>query len=371
MIVTLSDYIMEQTVSPASCEDIAMEQGLAEMQVYTALANAYAKQIMMLEYAAEYTMEADDETATTTATEEKKTSKFKEFWRTIWEGIKKAIFWLRDRFVDFGKWIKGKFNKKSIEKAEQIAENGSDEEVAAIVDSIYDAGELKTSDETASATVAVQPAKKLSAFELLTAYEVDDIANIINDIASLAEKLRTNTKSIFTANRNNSKGFIKGALSSNINALGEELSKLEVRKSNAGWVSVSTKDKRGMLKKMTQFVKWMTSEGFNKLDEIDKKLNDIVKDEDTNMDFSNTPSENVTEITKTLSNLQKTIFNVSHGLGELSLQTRQLATVIQKEVAQYESGVYKERHGGKSKAVADYEEKQSHSNESNYGHKED
>lgn len=364
MIVTLSDYILEQEVSAASCDDITMEQGLAEMQVYAALANAYAKQFLMLEYASEYTMEADDETATQTDTANgsgQSESKWKKFWRTIWEGIKHAIEWLGQKFRDFGAWIKSKFSKKAIEKAEEIAESGSDEEVAAIVDEIvsdYNAAEgAQNTGETISGG-EVSLGVKLSALDILTAYEVDEISGIIEDIGSLANELASSLKSIYTSNKNKSYNYAKGLLSSNIEKLGGKLDALQARKANAGWVQLAKtgNGKRELLSKMTRFVKWMTDAGYSKLDTVDKQLNEIVKDEGSNMDFSN--SVNPTEMTKVYQNLQKTIFNVTHGLGELSVQTRKLATTIQKEVAAYNSNAYKERHDGKSKAVVDYEEKQ-------------
>ena len=48
----LSNYIMEQDINDVSVMDIYSEQALAEFNVASALADAYIKQTMMLEYAA-------------------------------------------------------------------------------------------------------------------------------------------------------------------------------------------------------------------------------------------------------------------------------------------------------------------------------
>lgn len=81
MVVTLSDYILEQEVSTASCDEIVFEQLQAEIDVNTAIVSAYAKQLAMLEFASGYTMEAD----TSTSTEQKK-----GFFSKLWGGIKKV-----------------------------------------------------------------------------------------------------------------------------------------------------------------------------------------------------------------------------------------------------------------------------------------
>ena len=46
MIVKLSDFILEQTVSNADVIDISMEQAKAEIDVYSALLDVYCKNII-------------------------------------------------------------------------------------------------------------------------------------------------------------------------------------------------------------------------------------------------------------------------------------------------------------------------------------
>lgn len=358
MIVTLSDYIMEQTVSPASCEDITMEQGLAEMEVYTALANAYAKQILMLEYAAEYTMEADGETATTTeATEEKKNSKFKEFWRTIWEGIKKAIFWLGRKFKEFGGWIKSKFSKKAIDKAQEVADNGTDEEVEALVESItsdYNAAEGATqSSETVPGEVMVNAPAKISALDLAIAYDTSELGGIIKDITSIAEELLTRLTTLTNADTNMSGDkrdsfketigrTLKNRVRPAIEKLADAIDKLQMRQLNANASVLYKKgtDKRGLLNKMCKFARYMTEEGYKELDAADRVLDQIARMETSGLQLGN--NAEFPEITKELRDLQKTIFNLTKALSGISESTRKLANAIQKEVNDFKGNRVKE-----------------------------
>ena len=75
--IKLSDYIMEQEVSTASCEDIVLEQLQAEINVNVALAEAYAKQILMMEYAEGYSSDLYSEADTSTDTKSSAGSKIK------------------------------------------------------------------------------------------------------------------------------------------------------------------------------------------------------------------------------------------------------------------------------------------------------
>jgi hypothetical protein len=50
MEITMSNFLMENDISDACCDDIAMEQYNAEMEVLTALSEAYFKQLQMVEY---------------------------------------------------------------------------------------------------------------------------------------------------------------------------------------------------------------------------------------------------------------------------------------------------------------------------------
>ena len=102
--IRLSDYILEQQVSPASCFDVVIEEYAGAIDVAAAIINAEVKQLMMLEYASEYTMEADDSTSTET--------KKKNIFQKIGGGIKhlweKFIGWLKH----VAEWAKGLFKRK-------------------------------------------------------------------------------------------------------------------------------------------------------------------------------------------------------------------------------------------------------------------
>ena len=45
MVITMSDYLLEQEISTASCDDIVLEQAAAEIEVSSALIDAYCKQM--------------------------------------------------------------------------------------------------------------------------------------------------------------------------------------------------------------------------------------------------------------------------------------------------------------------------------------
>lgn len=150
MIVKLSDYIMEQEVSTASCDDIVCEQLQAEINVLTALTNACVKECMMFEYATVY-QEEDEETT-------KKPSKIREFFGNIWEKICKIASaiatWFSTKFAN----IKAKFNekrmKKAREKALQLEREGSPEEKAQLAAQIVtETGFVSTKYLTAGAKV--------------------------------------------------------------------------------------------------------------------------------------------------------------------------------------------------------------------------
>jgi hypothetical protein len=47
MTIKLSDYILEQTISDASVDDIMIEQAVAEVEVASAMLEAYFKQVAM------------------------------------------------------------------------------------------------------------------------------------------------------------------------------------------------------------------------------------------------------------------------------------------------------------------------------------
>ena len=124
MVVTLSDYILEQEVSTASCDDIVLEQLQAQIDVNLALANAYLKEYMMLEYASVYT-EADENNG---QTEEKKSGKFKEWLKKVWEAIKGFFVKIGTKIKQFVRWIKTKIGGDAPTRLRKLAEKGSEED---------------------------------------------------------------------------------------------------------------------------------------------------------------------------------------------------------------------------------------------------
>lgn len=177
MVVTLSDYILEQEVSTASCDDIVCEQLQAEVDVCIALANAYAKEVMMLEYATVYQEEAEET--------EKKPSKIREFFGGIWEKICKIASAIANWFSTKFAAIKAKFDKRRMEKAREkalkIEREGSPEEKALLASQIMkETGFVSTKFLTTGAKVFKEAVDKYLEFAsgLRTLFEkwVDDIA---------------------------------------------------------------------------------------------------------------------------------------------------------------------------------------------------
>jgi len=81
--IKLSDFIMEQEVSTASCEDIVLEQLQAEIDVASSLVGAYAKQIVMMEYAPEYVQEGQTKDELKTIWHDKDTNFFKKLLQSF------------------------------------------------------------------------------------------------------------------------------------------------------------------------------------------------------------------------------------------------------------------------------------------------
>lgn len=101
----ISDWILEQDISTASCDDIGLAQCFAEMEVLSALMECYAKQELIQEYCSgdirefDIYMESGDETGAEPEEEssessddsgEKKSNKFKGFMSTIGNKTKSA-----------------------------------------------------------------------------------------------------------------------------------------------------------------------------------------------------------------------------------------------------------------------------------------
>lgn len=365
MIVTLSDYIMEQDVSTASCDDIYFEQLAAEINVHAALANAYAKQVIMLEY----TMEADGASDTKT---EKKSNKFVQFFKNIWEGLKNIFKFIKDKIVAFFRAIKQKFSKKALDEAEKIADNGTEEEVAAVVNAIttdytgvdpskgttsWEPAFSVTVDASALGTPKVEEPKKPSALELLISYDVSGIYQLLEDIDNVARSLEDKFVELgeAVADSRDNPGFnlhkITNGLEVDIQKLAEAVDKLQMRQMATGQVEVG-KDKRSVLKRMIKFVKeWESNnmekavENFSKdLDELIKAMNTVGEDkllgvsvygnEDRNIDPQSQADQRQV-ISKTQS-LLKTMTNLANALNQILLSTGKLAGAIQKEVHEYQ-----------------------------------
>jgi hypothetical protein len=86
-------------VSTASCDDIALDQALAEIDVASRMFDAYYKQLLMTEYASDYAMEAD-----TSDTSTKAKTDGKKWYQKAWEAIKNF-------FIGIGRWFARQFGK--------------------------------------------------------------------------------------------------------------------------------------------------------------------------------------------------------------------------------------------------------------------
>lgn len=242
--IKLSDYIMEQNVSMAECSDIVLEQLQAEIDVNLAIADAYAKQILMMEYASDYVQEADDSTTNTT---EKKDGKFKTFWKTIWKAIKGFFSAIGQKISAFWEWIKMKLGKGSSAKLREIAEKASEEEAEKYLEGI-----TKDFDVIVGKGGRLQP----------HLYDSDAVRNLI-DVATtwVAEAAEVLKNIDFTVEHTSvaSKTQIKDLKSR----------KWDLTKSGKESSSKAT------LAKMADFVKWMETEGETKLKDLRVKLQEL------------------------------------------------------------------------------------------------
>lgn len=120
----LSNYIMEQDINDVSVMDIYSEQTLAEFNVASALADAYIKQTMMLEYAANIEDVSEDFIQEATDGTKKK---FPNVFKIVGKVIVSAVMFVVRKIREFFTKIKLKFTKNRLEKAVKEGEKTGDE----------------------------------------------------------------------------------------------------------------------------------------------------------------------------------------------------------------------------------------------------
>lgn len=120
----LSNYIMEQDINDVSVMDIYSEQALAEFNVASALADAYIKQTMMLEYAANIEDVSEDFIQEATDGTKKK---FPNVFKIVGKAIVSAVMFVIRKIQEFFTKIKLKFTKNRLEKAVKKGEKTGDE----------------------------------------------------------------------------------------------------------------------------------------------------------------------------------------------------------------------------------------------------
>ncbi len=114
MIITMSDYLLEQEISTANCGNIVMEQLQAEIDVAGAILEAYTKQLVMLEYTTDekFYQEAD--------------ANKPGFFKRIGEGLKKLWegFWemLKRWFGNIKRFFTGTTLNQTMSKMEKMSE---------------------------------------------------------------------------------------------------------------------------------------------------------------------------------------------------------------------------------------------------------
>ena len=107
--MTVSEYILEQSISTATCADIELERSIAKMNVLAEMCRCYEKHEMFTEYASDSSvvtecgifLEADGATANN---EEKKKKTFKEYvksgWTVLCNLLERFHEWLKKLFDD-------------------------------------------------------------------------------------------------------------------------------------------------------------------------------------------------------------------------------------------------------------------------------
>lgn len=199
MIITMSDYLLEQEISTASCDDIVLEQAIAEFEVSCAIIEAYTKQFMMLEYGNEFYQEkADDDD------DDEKPG----FFKKIKEGFKHLV----DSIWTFLKNVWGRFmaflnsgKNKVLNKKLQKMLNDDSEKLANFSVSL---------PEAAVRNIAIEKVSEYTNkfIELVNDRELDpskyasltsDLNTILNDWKDLADYVKANPEHTVSGNPEN------------------------------------------------------------------------------------------------------------------------------------------------------------------------
>lgn len=345
MVVTLSDYILEQEVSTASCDDIVLEQLQAQIDVNLALANAYLKEYMMLEYASVYT-EADENNG---QTEEKKSGKFKEWLKKVWEAIKGFFVKIGTKIKQFVRWIKTKIGGDAPTRLRKLAEKGSEEDCKRYVVAILNEFAKKSNkiEQNLSDLKPLMKSFKLTTvkyddssddYKLVPESEEETDARVektvkIGDVVNLAfwtgasPELIKNSTSALNAFMNELSNAIDQTLSAVANPYGnadEMKSKIDaisgpdignffdsLRNIVSGADSVDINSDKEMLKFMADGLEYYLKEGLTNLDKLAETAKTMVTKLDTMLrnDKLNElkPNEGVQKLAPVLQNSVATI----------------------------------------------------------------
>lgn len=295
MVVTLSDYILEQEVSTASCDDILIEEAYAAMEVNRALANAYAKEITMLEYAVEFGSDLYVEAEGGTGTEEKTGfgAKVGKFFKTIWDAIVNAFKWIGRQFAKLWGWIKGLFSKKTADTLRNVATSDKVDEAV-----------IKIKEDLKSKNLRLEDFEEIIATKGVRKF-IENGNKTYDQLTQLLGELKSAITDVDTANLNKilaeikkltselakGKGTLALAGSGSTGAL-----KFGANMTEKGLSPQQTEQNRDLLNQMADFVEWTAGEGraaigglqdkmqkFDyELDQISRSLPDVNGENTTN-----------------------------------------------------------------------------------------
>ena len=115
--MTMSEYILEQSISTATCSDIELERSLAEMNVLAEMCRCYEKAEMFSEYASDESVVAEcgiflEADKATENNEEKKKKTFKSFI----ESAKTVLSNIWQKFVEILEKLFADSTTKALEK---------------------------------------------------------------------------------------------------------------------------------------------------------------------------------------------------------------------------------------------------------------